>query len=248
MSPGPLPSPASAADPVLQAYLLGSVEFEVALALQRHLVYQVGGERDRAALVLCQHPPLVTIGRHGSRRHLLAEPEDLRARQWRVRWVNRGGGCWLHVPGQIAIYPVVALDRMGLGLRAYLDLLEQTIQAVLDDFGVRAHGRPGRSGVWVGDRLVAGVGVAVHDWVTYYGAVFNVDPALEPFRLVRAGAGEPPMTSLVRERRGPLRGGLVRERFLEHFARQFGFARTTLFSDHPALSRRRASDALAARS
>src|SRR4051812_43090928 len=87
----------------LRVYLLGLVEFEAVLAVQRALVYQVAGERDTAGLVLCEHPPLITVGRHGSPAHIRCGPEELRARRWRVRWVNRGGGCLLHLPGQLAV-------------------------------------------------------------------------------------------------------------------------------------------------
>jgi len=69
----------------LQTYLLGTVSFEDALALQRRLVYQVSGERSQAALIVCEHPPIITIGRQGSRAHLQLEPEDLRPRRWPVR-------------------------------------------------------------------------------------------------------------------------------------------------------------------
>ncbi len=218
---------------LLQAYLFGSLSFDAALALQRRLVYQVSGDRDRAALVVCEHPPLITVGRHGSRAHILGEPEELRARQWPVRWVNRGGGCLLHLPGQFAIYPVLALDRLDLTLEGYLKRLQSVLLAVLDDFSIRGEVRPGQAGVWVGDRLIAEVGVAVRDWVTYYGAYLNVNPALPPFRLVRCGGpGAEAMTSLERERRGPLRVTLVRERLLEYFADRFGFGQTALFFDH----------------
>jgi lipoyl(octanoyl) transferase len=239
-------SAGSTADTVLQAYLLGTVDFEAALLLQRRLVYDVSGDRSQAALILCEHSPLITVGRHGSHSHILCDPEELRARQWRVRWVNRGGGCLLHVPGQLAIYSIVALDRFELGLQAYLERLQRSVLAVLAEFNVDGQTRARQTGVWVGPRLIAEMGVAVRDWVAYYGAVLNINPALQPFRLVRCGGQhEEPMTSLERERRGPLRPALVRERFLEHFAAQFGFSRTSLFSDHPSLSRKASSDALA---
>jgi lipoyl(octanoyl) transferase len=238
-----------AAGAVLQAYLLGSVEFEAALAFQRRLVYTVTGDRDSAFLVMCEHPPLITVGRQGSRAHILFEPEELRARQWRVRWVNRGGACLLHLPGQLAVYPVLALDRLGLGLQGYLDRLQEVIVAVLDDFGVRGETRPGQPGVWVGPRLIAGVGVAVRAWVTYFGLVLNINPALDVFRRVcTGGPAAGPMTSLERERHGPLRPALVRERLLEHFAARFAFPRLSLFSDHPSLSPKAPSDALASHS
>jgi lipoyl(octanoyl) transferase len=238
----------TAADTALQVYLLGRVEYEAALALQRLLVYQVTGDRTSAALLLCEHPPLITVGRHGSRAHIQFEPEELQALRWPVRWVNRGGGCLLHLPGQLAVYPILPLDRLGLGLQGYLDRLQDVLIALLDDFSIRAETRPGRPGVWAGGRPIAAVGVAVRHWVTYYGAVLNVNPDLVPFRRVRClGPGEEPMTSLERERRGPLRPALVRERLLEHFRDRFPFTRTALFSDHPALRRPAPSDAVANR-
>ena len=233
-----LPDVAAAPGLALHAYLLGLVDFEACLRLQRQLVYHASGGEDQAALVLCEHPPLITVGRQGSHAHILCDSDELEARRWPVRWVNRGGGCLLHLPGQLAVYPILPLQRLGLGLREYLDRLHRVLLAVLDDFSVRGQTRPDRAGVWVGDRLVAGVGVAVRDWVTWYGAVLNVSPDLLPFRLIRSGAADDgPMTSLARERHGPPRMALVRQRLVEHCAEQFGFERTSVFFSHPSLSR-----------
>jgi lipoyl(octanoyl) transferase len=247
MGPFAPPTTESAAGAALQAYLLGAVEFEAALALQRHLAYHVAGDRSGAALVLCEHPPVITVGRQGSRAHILYEPEELQALRWRVHWVNRGGGCLLHLPGQMAIYPILALDRLGLGLQAYLDRLRQVLIDVLADFSVPAAAGPDGAGVAVGARPVAHLGVAVRDWVTYYGAALNVHPDLHPLRRVRIAPAAEPMTSLERERRGPLRAALVRQRLLEHFAARFGFARTALFFHHPALGPRSGSGAVTSR-
>jgi lipoyl(octanoyl) transferase len=236
------------AGPVLHAYLLGPVDFEAALGLQRRLVYQVSGKRSDAALILCEHPPLITVGRSGSRAHILYEPAELAWRGWPVRWVNRGGGCQLHLPGQLAVYPVVALDFLGLGLRAYLDRLQDVLVAVLADFQIRGETRPDIPGVWVGERPVALTGAAVQSWVSYYGAVLNVCPDLEPFRRVRTPRPDDRgMTSMERERKAPLRPALVRERLLEHFSDRFDCRRVSLFHDHALLCRRAPSDAIAAR-
>lgn len=235
-----------AADLALQAFLLGSVEFEAALVLQRRLVYNVAGERDNACLLLCEHPPLITIGRHGSHGHVRFDPEELFVRGWPIRWVNRGGGCLLHLPGQLAIYPILPLDKLGFGLQDYLKRLEEVVAAVLDDFSIRCQTRPGQPGLWVNGRLIAHFGVAVRDWVSYFGCCLNIDPDLEHFRRISCGgAAEPAMTSLARERHGPLRSALVRERLVEHFAERFGFARTSVFFGHPSLTKA-SSDAVAA--
>jgi lipoyl(octanoyl) transferase len=223
----------------LRVYLLGQVEFEAALSLQRILAFEASGERDSAALVLCEHPPLITVGRDGSPADIHCGLDELRMRRWPLRWVNRGGGSLLHLPGQLAVYPIVPLDWRGLGLAAYVECLQRILIAVLDDFSVPGVTRPGQPGVWVGQRLIAGVGVAVRDWVAYFGAVLNVNPDLFPFRILRCVPGDrEPMTSLVRERRGPLRPALVRERLLEHFLAAFPFERTALFTNHHCLEHR----------
>jgi lipoyl(octanoyl) transferase len=231
----------------LQVYLLGSVGFETALAWQRRLVYNVAGERTSACLMLCEHPPLITVGREGSRAHIRFDFDELQQRGWPVRWVNRGGGCLLHLPGQLAAYPILPLDHLRLGLQAYLDQLHRVLADVLADFSIGAQTRPTAPGLWAAGRPIAGFGIAVRDWVSYYGAVLNIDPDLEPFRRISCGGpAEPPMTSLARERHGPLRSGLVRERFVEYFASRFGFARVSVFFGHPALETKAPSDAVAA--
>jgi lipoyl(octanoyl) transferase len=228
----------AAAGPLLRVYLLGHVDFDRALALQRALVYQTARAADTAALVVCEHGPLITVGRQGSPAHIRFSPEELRARRWPVRWVNRGGGCMLHLPGQFAFYPVLSLTQHALGVREYLARLQQALVDVLADFGVRGQTRSDQAGVWAGGRLIGAAGVAVRDWVTYYGLTFNVNPDLVPYRFIQTGAaGDGPMTSLERERHGPLKTSLVRERLLEHFAARFGFERTALFFNHPALER-----------
>jgi lipoyl(octanoyl) transferase len=236
-----------AADVPLQVYLLGTMDFEAAQAFQKRLLFQAAGDRHNSYLVICEHPPLITVGREGSRTHIRCEPDELRTRRWSVRWVNRGGGCLLHLPGQMAVYPVLALDHWHLSLPEYLNRLHQVLIALLDDFHIAARPRAEQSGLWVGARMIAGVGVAVWDWVTYYGAYLNVNPDLEPYRRIRsANSDDGAMTSLERERRGPLRSSLVRQRLVEHFAAQFEFSRTAVFFDHPSLSRKAPSDAVAA--
>ena len=87
--------------PPLEIYMLGLVDFEDAQRLQRRLVYDLG-ERGGSALVLCEHPPTISVGRSGSRSHIAPDDVLLRSLGVRVHGVNRGGGCVLHRPGQLA--------------------------------------------------------------------------------------------------------------------------------------------------
>ena len=119
----------------LQVYLLGTVDFEALLRCQGRLHYEISNDRAQAALILCEHPPLITVGRHGSRAHILLEPADLQIRGWPVRWVKRGGGCWLHQAGQMSAYALLPLDRLGLTVPAYQHRLGEIVQAWQTHFG-----------------------------------------------------------------------------------------------------------------
>jgi lipoyl(octanoyl) transferase len=227
--------PLLAPDPVgLQVYLLGTVDFEALLALQRRLVFEVSGDRDEAMLLVCEHTPVITVGRQGSRSHILFDSRELQTRGWHVRWVNRGGGVLLHAPGQLAIYPILPLDRLEMGLTEYLDRLQRFLIEVAADFSVPAHSRPGLAGVWVGERLLAHVGVAVRDWVSYYGVALNVSTDPDLFRKVRC-VGDATMTSIECERGLRVDPKLIRERVVEHFLEQFPVERVAVYHDHPAL-------------
>jgi lipoyl(octanoyl) transferase len=220
----------------LRVYNLGCLEFEKLACLQRRLHHEISEDRGHAALVLCEHPGAITVGRQGSRSHIRLEPEELTLRNWPIRWVNRGGGCILHSTGQLAIYPIFPLDRLGWNVSTYLDTLANTLHDVVADFSVHGTLHVARDGVCVGQRLLAAIGINVRDWITGYGAYLNVDPALDPFRHVRTYGNDQAMTSLERERRGRVRPSLVRERLLEHVQARFGVSRCVYFSDHPALS------------
>jgi lipoyl(octanoyl) transferase len=221
---------------VLSAYLLGRLPFDEWLALQRRLVYDVSGERSMGILVICEHPCAVSIGRSGSAADVVWEREDSESRSWPVRWVNRGGGGLLSAPGQIACYPIVALDHLELSVQDYLDRLHQAVQKALLTVEVPAEVRASSPGVWVGDRRIAHVGVSVRDWVTSFGCAVNVDPDLKLFHHVHCDGNALAMTSIERERRGKVRAAAIRQRLLAEFVQQFGFDRLGLFHHHPALS------------
>jgi lipoyl(octanoyl) transferase len=219
---------------MLDVYLLGRVDFEALLSLQRRLVYEVSGRRERAALILCEHDPLISVGRQGSRAQIHFDANELQLKRWPIRWVNRGGGCLLHAPGQLAVYPILPLERLDLDLPRYLDRLRSVVLDVVSDVGIKnAVADP--HGVAIGDRLVAHLGVAVRDWVSYFGAALNINPDLDPFRRVSCGGASEPMTSLERERRLSVNPTMVQQRVVERFMERFELPRVAVHHEHPAL-------------
>ena len=218
----------------LSAYLLGGLALDALLALQRRLVYDVSGDRDAAALVLCDHDTGVTVGREGSTAHVRPNPDELAARGWPVNWVARGGGALLHVPGQVACYPVFALDALNLTVGRYVSELVAVACDLCRAFGVEAAPDPDRPGVRANGRRVAHVGVAVRGNVTSFGLVVNATPDLAPFRDVRCDGDPLPMTSLARESAHRVRVTTVRQLVLELIVKRFGFDRVSIFHTHPA--------------
>jgi len=224
----------------LQAYLLGEVPFERALEWQRRLGGEVaaGGA---PAVLLCEHARLITVGRHGSRGHIFMEEDEIAARGWDLCWVGRGGGAWLHSPGQLVVDLLVPLEPTRPALGLVLELVREVLLATAEHLGIRCErDRPGFD-VWAGNRPLACVGLGVRNWVTCHGAILNINPDLFMYRKVRCGANCPTMTSLERQRHGPVRPSQARQVFLEHLVRMFGFADMAVYSDHPIFTRKASS-------
>lgn len=218
----------------LSAYLLGGLEFHALSTLQQRLIYDVSGDRDTAALVVCDHPTGITVGREGSYTHIRPNPDTLAARGWPVRWVARGGGVMLHVPGQVACYPVFPLDTLNLTPGRFVKELLSVGVDLLRAFGIEGTPDVDHPGVRANGRRIVHISVAVRSGVTSFGLIVNATPDLAPFRDVRCDGDPLPMTSLARESPLRVRVTTVRQRLLELIAARFGFERVSVFHTHPA--------------
>lgn len=231
----PLPNPH---DGLLEIHLLGLLDFDAALFLQERLVYEISGRKNLdAGLLLCEHPPMITLGRDGSRDQILADPGQLAALQMETRWLNRGGGCVVHGPGQLAAYPILPLDRLGVGLLDYRTRLEQSAIDMAEEFQVAAHRLPGYPGLWCRTGQFAHLGVAVKSWVSYHGLFIDVAPKVEGLRLVNPHPPGERTTSLSAQCGNLVPMNSVRESLSRHLARRMGYSRTQLYTGHPLLTR-----------
>lgn len=233
--------------PAVETYLLGRIGLRRCLELQRRLVCEIGGRDDgQIALLLCEHPQVITVGRGGSPAEIATESRLLHSRQIDVIWVNRGGGCMVHCPGQLAVYPIVPLRWHGFSVGEHLQRLQAGLIETLDDLGIRGHAPPGRYGVWGRTGQLAALGVAVRGWVAYHGAFLNVCPTMGLFRLVQTDPQQQTrMSCLTAERRGRMKMTTVRAALVRRLAEAFGCERYHLYTGHPLLrrsSRRRAGD------
>ena len=183
--------------PDLRIHWLGRTEFGRALALQEEIVATKREDASRPdELLLLEHEPVYTIGRTPDRSSLLGSahlPHPLFS-------INRGGQATYHGPGQLMGYPIIDLRRCGQDLHKYLRWLEQLLIDLLARYAIAAQRRESLTGVWVGDRKIASIGVGVRHWITMHGFALNVCGDLSPFNhIVPCGINNVAMTSMEKE-------------------------------------------------
>lgn len=153
----------------------GRIGYERALTLQHDLVARRSADRIDDVLVLCEHGPVYTAGRHAD---VDANVRD-RGGIPLVR-VDRGGDVTYHGPGQVVVYPIIRLTG-SRQVRSYVRALEQACIDVAAGYGLTARTEDDRPGVWVGNDKLAAIGVRVRRGATSHGLAFNVDPNLTDF-------------------------------------------------------------------
>lgn len=222
----------------LEVHLLGMVDFDSALFLQERLLYEIAGREDTlGGLLICEHPPLITVGRNGSRSDIRPLPDELEARQLEVRWLNRGGPTILHAPGQLAVYPILPLKRLGIGLSEFRRLLEESVIDVCRDAKIPASRDSQHAGIWCRTGRIASIGAAVKRWVSHQGMFVNVTHDPELTNLIQYPGDDSRVTSLSVQpsRRNSMHS--VRSGLIHHLASRFGYADYHLYTGHPLLKR-----------
>jgi lipoate-protein ligase B len=170
-------------------------------------------------VILVEHPHVLTLGRRGNTDNIL-EPG------LPVYHVERGGDVTYHGPGQQVFYPIIDLTGTELTLKGYVRALEQIVIDALSKLGVKAEAIEGKTGVWVMNKKIASIGVAVEHWVTYHGVALNVSTDLSYFHKIRpCGFSPEVMTSLTALLENSVDMEKVKESLLDSYAR---FMQTSL--------------------
>jgi lipoyl(octanoyl) transferase len=186
------------ARPAITVCSLGVVAYADAWELQREQVRRRSAGQVGDALLLLEHPHTYTCGRSTRPEHVLLTPDALQRHQIAMYDVDRGGDVTYHGPGQLVGYPILKLSRYGADLVGYLRKLEDVLIQVVQAFGVQAARLPGLTGVWVGERKIAAIGVKLSaSGVTMHGFALNVCPDLRFFEyIVPCGIHNRGVTSL----------------------------------------------------
>jgi lipoate-protein ligase B len=205
----------------LRVWRAGRVPYRQALAWQERLVAERPTWPDDLLLLL-EHPPVVTLGRSAKPAHLRWSVAELAARGVDLVETSRGGDVTFHGPGQLVGYPLIDLDRAGRDLHAYLRRLEEVLILTVAEFGLTAGRSAERTGVWVGPRKIASIGVAVRQWLTWHGFALNVAEQHDGFAaIVPCGLYGVEMTSLAGETGRDVTLDEVMDPLVHHFAAVF---------------------------
>jgi len=203
---------------------LGTQPYERVLNLQHRLADELHkGTLEADMMLLLEHEPVFTLGHNGGRENLTVSEEFLRGKGIEIVQTERGGNITYHGPGQIIAYPIIRMNTLGLGIAKYVEALEEVMLRTASDWGVSAARSSRNHGVWVGNKKLGSVGIAIRRGIAFHGIALNVHLSLEPFSWINpCGLFGVAMTSLKEEGGGNLHMALVRDAMVHHMESVFG--------------------------
>ncbi len=163
---------------------LGICDFNQTLIIQKQLHERRINNNIPDTLIFVEHPPVITFGKSGNNRNLLAPIEKLKKQRIAIYHIERGGDVTFHGPGQLVGYPIFHIKESFAGIKPMIEKLQSAIIMMLRDFGIYAQVKSKFIGVWVGDDKIASIGIAVKKWVSFHGFALNVNTDLSYFDLI----------------------------------------------------------------
>jgi lipoyl(octanoyl) transferase len=208
---------------VLTVRSLGLVPYADGLRLQDELVRQRRAREIGDTLLLLEHPHVITLGSGASQENVLLPPQQRQERGIELFETGRGGDVTYHGPGQLVGYPILDLKPDRCDLHLYLRDLEQVLIDSLADFGLEAGRINEFTGVWVGRRKLAAIGVRVSSgWITSHGFALNVNTDLSYFgSIVPCGIRDRDVGSIASETGRTVEMAEVEKRVTHHFRQRF---------------------------
>jgi len=221
--------------PSLLTIDLGLISWADAYALQQRLVAARKAGAIDDALLLCEHPHVITLGRNANLANLLASEHVLRQKGVELQPTDRGGDITYHGPGQIVGYPILNLGNIKRDVSWYVRALEEAMIRTSADFGVESFRVPGKTGIWVRgatDEKLGAIGVHISRWVTSHGLAYNVSTDLRYFDLIiPCGIAGSKATSLEKllQRRATL--AEVKPHLIDHLCQVFSLGPSVVSRD-----------------
>lgn len=186
------------------------------------------GQTVTGQLIFVEHLPVYTIGKSGNAANMLLNPVQLAEKHVECIKVDRGGDITYHGPGQLVAYPIIDLDRLGIGVREYVHRLEEIVIRTIADYGIAGERLEGATGVWLEShtpraRKICAIGVKCSRSITMHGLALNVNTDLTYFNNINpCGFVDKGVTSIEREVGHPVDFEEVKVRMRSHFEEVMG--------------------------
>lgn len=207
-------------------YDLGLVDFQSSWDFQKNIFLKVRQGGLFSALILCQHKPVITLGRSSKGENILVQERRLKKLNIKIYEIERGGDVTYHGPGQLCIYPIVNLAHFKKDINWFLRSLESLLIEVLSDSSIQATALPGLTGIWIEQAKIASIGIAIKNWITFHGISLNIkQDDLANFGLIRPCGLDIIMTSMERVLEKEVRVDEVKEILTRRWYETSNFAR-----------------------
>ena len=198
-------------EPELTVTDCGTVDYDAMLARQRQVFNSLIAEKRACGHVsheyifMVEHPDVITLGRHADHANLLVNPDYLRHSGVSVVEIDRGGDVTYHGPGQLVVYPVIDISLRHLGVRQYVETLEEAVIRTISHWDIKGERVEGATGVWKGkgtpqERKICAIGIRCSRYITMHGLALNVNTDLSKFQLINpCGFIDKGVTSMQKE-------------------------------------------------
>lgn len=216
---------------------LGNIAYSQAWDIQKQYfeelikAKQTGVNNPVNYFLFCEHPHVYTIGKSGQQSNLLINNDFLNHIKASVFHIDRGGDITYHGPGQIVGYPIIDLEAFQIGVKEYVEKLEESIMLTLSDFGIQSSRLSGATGVWIDveksgmTRKICAIGIKASRYVTMHGFALNVNTDLSYFNHINpCGFVDKGVTSMQKELGREISMDEVKTKIIYYFAKVFSKA------------------------
>jgi len=221
---------------IVKCHWLGRAGYKRVWDLQLELHSRIASGHHPPSLLLLEHEPVITVGRHGDSSNVYSSLDELASRGLELHNIERGGDVTFHGPGQLIGYPLLNIKALGLSVAGYLRSLEESLIMLLSEHNLTASRERGFTGVWHETGKVAAIGIAVKRWVTFHGFALNVTTDLGYFDLINPCGLSRPVTSIQQLTGLILDCRQTAHSYLKAFKTAFGVETSELTSGWPSLS------------
>ncbi len=205
---------------ILKVLNLACLDYKKAWDLQKFLNFHRAKDNISDTLILLEHFPVITLGRFGKIENLLKSKEELKRLNIDFYRVERGGDITYHGPGQLVGYFIFKISS----IKKIILTIEESIQKLLKKYGIESQILEKYIGIWVGDKKICSIGMAVKEKVSLHGFALNVNNDLTPFSyIIPCGLKDKKVTSIYEEIKTPFPLKKIKIDFIEIFSKNYGF-------------------------